>query len=57
MNKIRDEAIIVKVAVPGQRWEVEFSSDGMIEVERFNSDQHFYDERELEELFKQFSAG
>lgn len=31
----RDESIMVLVAVPGQRWEVEFFADGAIEVEMF----------------------
>lgn len=29
LNKIRTESIMVEVAVPGQRWEVEFMDDGM----------------------------
>ena len=33
----RDEAIMVIVAVPGERWEVEFLGDGAVEVERFTS--------------------
>lgn len=34
LNKVRD-AILVEIAVPGQRWEVEFFRDGSIEVEKF----------------------
>ncbi|WP_437981240.1 hypothetical protein [Sorangium sp. So ce117] len=33
----RDESIMVLVAVPGERWEVEFFSDGSVEVEVFTS--------------------
>jgi hypothetical protein len=33
----RGEAIMVLVAVPGQRWEVEFFADGHVEIERFVS--------------------
>lgn len=33
MKKIRDEAIIVEVAVPGQRWEVENLNDSTVAVE------------------------
>lgn len=36
LSKIRD-AILVEVAVPGQRWEVEFFADGHIEREVFES--------------------
>jgi hypothetical protein len=31
----RGEALLVIIAVPGQRWEAEFFSDGRIELERF----------------------
>jgi hypothetical protein len=37
----REEAIMVLIAVPGQRWEVEFLSDGSVEVEVFTSDSCF----------------
>jgi hypothetical protein len=33
----RGEAIMVLIAVPGQRWEVEFFADGHVEIERFVS--------------------
>src|SRR5699024_5161498 len=55
LNKIREEAILVEVAVPGQRWEVEFLDDGTVEVDKFISDKDFYDESELDLLFKEFS--
>lgn len=35
LSKIRAEALMVEVAVPGERWEVEFFADGTIETERF----------------------
>lgn len=31
----RAEALMVLIAVPGERWEVEFFEDGLIEIERF----------------------
>jgi hypothetical protein len=34
---VRDEALMMSVAVPGERWEVEFFDDGRIELERFVS--------------------
>jgi hypothetical protein len=34
---VRPEAIMVSVAVPGERWELEYFEDGRIEVERFRS--------------------
>lgn len=29
------ESVLVSIAVPGERWEVEFFPDGSIEIERF----------------------
>ena len=47
---------MVEVAVPGQRWEVEFMDDGLIEIEKFISDGGvWYDENELMNLFEDFS--
>jgi hypothetical protein len=34
---VRDEALMVSVALPGERWEVEFFDDGHVELERFTS--------------------
>ncbi|MGD0069481.1 MAG: hypothetical protein ABSB76_39430 [Streptosporangiaceae bacterium] len=33
----RDDAIMVSVAIPGERWEIEFRDDETIELERFVS--------------------
>ncbi|EHQ90650.1 hypothetical protein [Desulfosporosinus youngiae] len=54
LNKVRD-SIMVEIAVPGQRWEVEFFSDGNIEIEKFISDEEIYDKSELKNLFANFS--
>ena len=55
LNKVRNEAILVEICVPGQRWEVEFMEDGTVEIEKFISDGDFYDVKEIETLFKNFS--
>lgn len=55
LNKVRNEAIMVEIAVPGQRWEVEFMEDGTVEIEKFISDGDFYDVKEIETLFNDFS--
>ncbi|MDW0115334.1 hypothetical protein QTL97_00060 [Sporosarcina thermotolerans] len=56
LSKVRAEAIMVEVAVPGQRWEIEFMDDGTIQIEKFKSAGGvMYDERELEVLFNEFS--
>jgi hypothetical protein len=51
----RDEAIMVIVAVPGERWEVEFFAAGSVEVERFASSGDIYGEEVLSELFARYS--
>ena len=37
LSHLRAETIAVEVAVPGERWEVEFFADGAVEVEIFSS--------------------
>ena len=51
----RDEAIMVIVAVPGERWEVEFLSNGSVEVEKFISNGEIAGEESLNELFARYS--
>ena len=45
-------SIMVCVALPGERWEINFYDDGDIAVEIFTSDGQLFDESKLEELFK-----
>lgn len=54
LDKVRNEAVMVEVVVPGQRWEVEFMEDGTVEIEKFISDGDFYDVKEIETLFNNF---
>jgi hypothetical protein len=35
VDVVRDGAIMIALAVPGQRWEVDFHDDGAVEIERF----------------------
>jgi hypothetical protein len=51
----RDDAIMVQINVPGERWEVEFLEDGDIEVERFCSNGEIGDESCLDELFARYA--
>ena len=55
LDKIRSEAIMVAVVVPGQRWEIEFLDEGTVDIEKFISDKDMYDASEFETLFKEFS--
>ncbi|MGG3890784.1 hypothetical protein [Metabacillus fastidiosus] len=55
LNKVRNEAIMVEIAVPGQRWEIEFMENGTVEIEKFISDGNYYDTDEIEFLLGNFS--
>ena len=52
----RDDTIVVVVTVPGERWEVEFYSDGNVEIEIFKSQGEIKDKSEIERLFEEFAA-
>jgi hypothetical protein len=34
---VRDRALMISVAIPGERWEIEFFEDEHVELERFVS--------------------
>ena len=52
LDRGRSEAIMVRVDVPGERWEVEFFADGHVEVEVFGSgSQGIEGEEALDRLF------
>ena len=51
----REEAIMVLVAVPGERWEIEFRSDGSVEIEKFISTGEISDAKSLDELFARYA--
>jgi hypothetical protein len=55
----REDAIMIEVDVPGERWEIEFvdyDDEVHVEIERFRSNGKIYDESMLEELFTKYSA-
>ncbi len=59
LGQVREEAILIEVDVPGERWEIEFVVDDdevQVEIERFRSNGKIYDESMLEELFAKYSA-
>lgn len=53
LNRVSDN-ILVEVAVPGQRWEVEFDRHGQIHIERFMSEGFIMDETNIERLLDEF---
>ncbi len=51
----RSDALMVRINIPGERWEVEFLQDGDVEVERFVSDGEIESASALDDLFARFS--
>ncbi|MEI6232275.1 MAG: hypothetical protein WCT04_04445 [Planctomycetota bacterium] len=54
-DRYRDDAISVRIVVPGQRWEVDFLDDGSVDVERFISNGELHGDEVFAELFNTFS--
>lgn len=52
IDAVRPDSLMVTVAVPGERWEVEFMVDGSIGVEVFRSDGIIGGPEQLERLFE-----
>ena len=51
ITSIRDDAIMIDAAPPGERWEIEVFEDGHVEIERYRSDGEIADEAALTEFF------
>ena len=56
LSKHSEHAIMVEIAVPGERWEVEFWQDGRVITERFRRDGVMLDnEADLRALIAEFT--
>lgn len=55
LRDTREGAVSVDVAVPGERWEIDFLEDGSVEVEVFRSDGTIHDDSALDHLFAAYS--
>jgi hypothetical protein len=55
LGSVRDGYTMVSIAVPGERWEVEFEVSGDVEVEVFKSDGVIRGAEALARLFERFS--
>ena len=53
-TSVRDDAIMLEVAVPGEHWEIELMQSGAIETEKYKSDGTIHDESALSDLFERF---
>ena len=47
LNKVRPMGVMVEIAIPGERWEVEFEDDGSIEIEIFKGDGEIFTCKDL----------
>ncbi len=59
LGQCRDDAIMIEVDVPGERWEIEFvdyDDEVQVEIERFRSNGYIADASVLDDLFARFSA-
>jgi hypothetical protein len=57
LRHTREDALLsVDVAIPGERWEIDFLHDGGIDVEIFRSDGTIHGEAKLDDLFRDASA-
>ena len=52
LSSVTEDAVIVTVRSGDERWELEFSGNGDIEVEVFKSDGEIGDASMIEELFE-----
>jgi len=52
LSSVTEDAVIVAVRSGDERWELEFSGNGDIEVEVFKSDGEIGDASMIEELFE-----
>jgi hypothetical protein len=52
----RPDAITVAIATPGQRWEIQFMTNGEIEVEKFVSDGEIYRPPSAGDLAKEIKS-
>lgn len=52
LTSVRGGIVMVQLAIPGERWEIEFMPDGQVEVEKFiSSSDGLSGEEVLAELF------
>jgi hypothetical protein len=52
--KERDDTVMIIAYVPGQHWEIEFTTDGEWEVEVYKSDGTIMDKDSLDTLLRDF---
>lgn len=53
-GSVRQGFQLIEVAVPGERWEIEFGADGEVEVEVFRSDGTIHGAAALGDLLRRF---
>lgn len=53
LEVVRPDAVMVEIATPGTRWEIQFMTNGEIEVEKFTSDGTTYRPAQVEDLISE----
>lgn len=53
MSSYREDAICIEVSVPGEHWEIDFLSDGSVDVEVFKSKRKIYGFDKIDQLIKE----
>jgi hypothetical protein len=56
LGHYRPEAVMVTLALPGERWEVEFLADGSVDVERFVSTGELGSDEALRDLLAAYAG-
>jgi len=57
LSSVREDSVLVAANAPGERWEIEFQSDGDVEVEVFHSDGEIRDLSATAGLFETAAKG
>ncbi len=52
ISKVSDanNSIMIDLAIPGERWEIDIQDNGQVSIDKFIYDMNYYDETALEEL-------
>ena len=55
LEVVRPDAVMVELATPGTRWEIQFMTNGAIEVEKFSSDGTTYRPDRVDDLINEIN--
>lgn len=55
LHSFREDSIMIRADVPGERWEIEFMKDGKIEAEIFKSSGEICGKESLKDFLDRFA--